>query len=154
MKELIRIFDYEGNQVRTVEIDGEIWWVLKDVCRILGIQNHKDIASRLDEDEKGIGKIYSLGGLQEMTIINESGLYRIIFRSNKPAAKKFTRWVTHEMFPSITKYIKYCRKYIFADLYYTPRKLLTIISKYGKINKKQEALHLPQNYLACYQHSK
>lgn len=99
----MQVFNYEGNKVRTVTKDGEPWWVLTDVCRVLSIKNNRDASRRLDEDEKGVGQIDTLGGGQKMTIINESGLYKIILRSDKPEAKKFTRWVTHEVLPTIRK---------------------------------------------------
>ena len=99
----MQIFHYENNEIRTILKDGEPWWVLKDVCQILGISKHRDTASRLDEDERGSVRVDTLGGLQEMIVINESGLYKVILRSDKPEAKKFTRWVTHEVLPAIRK---------------------------------------------------
>lgn len=99
----MQVFKYEDNEVRTVERNGEVWWVLADVCRVLGIQNNRNVARRLDEDEKGVHLMDTLGGGQKMTIINESGLYKVILRSDKPEAKKFTRWVTHEVLPAIRK---------------------------------------------------
>ena len=70
----LKIFNYKNNEVRTTVKDGEIWWVLKDICKILGINNSKMVATRLDEDEKGVSLTDSLGGAQKTTIINESGL--------------------------------------------------------------------------------
>lgn len=99
----MQVFKYKDNEVRTVEQGGEVWWVLKDVCRVLGISKHRDTASRLDEDERGSVKVDTPGGPQNMTIINESGLYKVILRSDKLEAKKFTRWVTHEVLPSIRR---------------------------------------------------
>ena len=99
----MQIFHYENNEIRTILKDGEPWWVLKDVCQTLGISKHRDTASRLDEDERGSVRVDTLGGLQEMIVINESGLYKVILRSDKPEAKKFTRWVTHEVLPAIRK---------------------------------------------------
>lgn len=99
----LQIFNYENNEVRTVMIDGEPWFVLKDVCQVLGIVNHKNIAARLDEDEKGVYLMDTLGGPQEMTIISESGLYAVILRSDKPEAKPFRKWVTAEVLPTIRK---------------------------------------------------
>lgn len=102
MREL-SIFDYKGKQVRTIQKDGETWWVLKDVCGILGISKYRDTASRLDEDERGSVRVDTPGGEQEMTVVNESGLYNVILRSNKPEAKPFRKWVTAEVLPSIRK---------------------------------------------------
>ncbi len=99
-----QIFNYEGRSIRTVESNGEMWWALKDVCEILGIVKYRDTASRLDDDERGLAKLDTLGGgAQQSIIINESGLYNVIMRSDKPEAKKFKRWVTHEVLPSIRK---------------------------------------------------
>ena len=105
----IQVFDYEDFTVRTyTDKNGEVWLVAKDVCNVLGIQNHRDAISGLDDDEvlKGVGindssELRNEGSVP--TLINEAGLYRLTFRSRKPAAKKFTRWVTHEVLPSIRK---------------------------------------------------
>ena len=97
-------FGYDDQLVRTVVIDGMPWFVAKDVCAALGIKNHKDaVAKSLDDDEKGVEKIYSPGGTQDAIIINESGLYTLIMRSNKPEAKRFRKWVTSEVLPSINR---------------------------------------------------
>ena len=97
----LQTFNYKDTSLQAVEIDGELWWVLKDVCAILGISKHRDVAMRLDEDERGSARLDTLGGRQNVTIINEPGLYNVILRSDKPEAKDFKRWVTHEVLPSI-----------------------------------------------------
>ena len=102
MKDL-QIFNYEETPVRVVDRDGSPWWVLADVCRVLRIANSRNVSARLDDDEKGVHQTDTLGGSQHMTIISESGLYKVILRSDKPEAKKFTRWVTHEVLPAIRK---------------------------------------------------
>ena len=99
----LQVFQYEGKQVRTVEKDGETWWVLKDVCAVLGILKHRDVAARLDADERGSVRVGTLGGTQEMVCVNESGLYHVILRSDKPQAKPFRRWVTKEVLPEIRR---------------------------------------------------
>lgn len=99
----LQIFTYRDTTLRTIEKDGEIWWVLKDVCNVLGIANPADVATRLDEDEKGIAVVDTLRGKQEMLITNEPGLYKTIFRSAKPEAKDFMRWVTHEVLPALRR---------------------------------------------------
>jgi anti-repressor protein len=96
----LQAFFYEGNQVRTIQIDGETWWVLKDVCDVLGLSNPTHVAARLDEDERST---FNVGRQGEVNIVNESGLYRVIMRSNKSEARKFRRWVTHEVLPQIRK---------------------------------------------------
>ncbi|GEM_PF-1806115 len=102
MREL-SIFEYKGKQVRTIQKDGETWWVLKDICGVLDLGNSRMVFERLDEDEKGVSQIDTLGGKQNMQIINESGLYNVILRSDKPEAKPFRKWVTAEVLPSIRK---------------------------------------------------
>ena len=99
----IQVFEYQNNKVRTVDVDGEAWFVLKDVCAVLGISNNRMAADRLDDDEKGVSLIDTLGGKQEMVIVNESGLYHVILRSDKPEAAPFRRWVTNDVLPAIRK---------------------------------------------------
>lgn len=99
----IQVFEYQNNKVRTVDVDGEAWFVLKDVCAVLGISNNRMAADRLDDDEKGVSLIDALGGKQEMVIVNESGLYHVILRSDKPEAAPFRRWVTNDVLPAIRK---------------------------------------------------
>lgn len=102
MNELM-IFNYQSNNVRTVQKDGEPWFVLRDVCAVLGTTNDRNVAARLDADEKGVHQLDTPGGMQSMTIINESGLYNVILRSDKPEAKPFRKWVTSEVLPTIRK---------------------------------------------------
>ena len=91
-------------RVRTVSIDGEPWFVGKDIALALGYCNTKDALSRhVDADDKGGSRITTPSGEQEMTIINESGLYSLVLSSKLPTAKKFKRWVTHEVIPAIRK---------------------------------------------------
>ncbi len=99
----IKVWNYESSEVRTIEKDGEPWFVLSDVCKVLEISNSRNISSRLEDDEKGVTLMDTLGGTQKMTIINESGLYSVILRSDKPQAKPFRKWVTSEVLPSIRK---------------------------------------------------
>ncbi|MSA70963.1 BRO family protein [Holdemania massiliensis] len=97
----LRIYNFNSNEVRTLLIENEPWFVLKDVCDILELSNPTMVAGRLDGDE--VTK-FNLGGLSgESNIVNESGLYKVIFQSKKPEAKKFTKWVTSEVLPSIRK---------------------------------------------------
>lgn len=100
----MQIFKYENNDVRTVEMNGEPWFVLKDVCGVLGLSTPARVAERLDGDEVSQTHFTdSIGRKQETTVINESGLYSVILRSDKPAAKPFRKWVTSEVLPSIRK---------------------------------------------------
>ena len=100
----LQIFKYQDKQIRTVERNGEPWWVLKDVCEVLEINNHKMTVQRLDVDEVSQTDLTdSLGRQQNTTIVNEAGLYNVILRSDKPQAKPFRRWVTNEVLPTIRK---------------------------------------------------
>lgn len=101
----LQIFFYKGKEVRTIQRNGEPWMVLKDVCDVLNLSNPTIVASRLDTDE--VTKFY-LGGLSgESNIVSESGLYSVILRSDKPEAKEFKRWVTHEVLPKIRRHGAY-----------------------------------------------
>ena len=102
-------FNEEFGELRTVQINDEIWFYAVDVCRILEIKNPSDAVSKtLEDDEKmTIDNIYShsgkRGGAQKILLVNEPGLYRLIFQSRKPEAKKFQRWAFHEVIPKIRK---------------------------------------------------
>ena len=95
------VYRYKEHDVRTTEIDGEIWFVAADIANILEIMRTNDATEGLEEDEKGTAKIRTPGGMQDMTIISESGLYTLIMRSNKPEAKQFRKWVTGTVLPMI-----------------------------------------------------
>lgn len=82
--------------------DGQSWFVANDVCTALGL--HRTATRRLDDDEKDVHKTHTLGGLQEVAVINESGLYSLIFSSNKAAAKGFKKWITAVVIPSIRQH--------------------------------------------------
>lgn len=104
MENGIKVFErQEFGQVRVVDVNGEPWFVAKDVCECLDIGNSRDAVAALDEDEKGVDSIDTPGGAQEMSIISEAGLYSLILRSRKPEAKAFKRWITHEVLPSIRR---------------------------------------------------
>lgn len=100
----------EFGELRTVEIDGEPWFVGKDVAEALGYSNaRKAVLVHVDAEDKGVTKWDTLGGTQQMTIINESGLYSLILSSKLPSAKEFKHWVTSEVLPSIRKNGAYIR---------------------------------------------
>ena len=113
MEHNLQLFEHEEfGSVRVVMIDGEPWFVAADVCRVLGLTNPTVAIESLDEDEKRkipesrvvVDPKFNLGSdFREVNIINESGLYALIFSSRKPEAKKFRKWVTHEVLPSIRK---------------------------------------------------
>jgi len=97
----LQVFNFKENEVRTVTINNNPYFVLKDVCDVLELKNATMVADRLDEDE--VTK-FNLGGLSGVSnVINESGLYAVILRSDKPKAKEFRKWVTSEVLPAIRK---------------------------------------------------
>lgn len=93
----------EFGQIRTTVVDGDPWFVAVDVCRALEVGNSRQAVARLDDDEKGVISTDTLGGRQDVSIINEPGLYTLVLGSRKPEAKAFKRWITHEVLPSIRK---------------------------------------------------
>ena len=99
----LQLFQNAGFKVRVIMRCSDPWFVAKDVCDCLDLANSRDAVSRLDDDEKGVGKVDTLGGSQDMMLVSESGLYTLIMRSNKPEAKVFRKWVTSEVLPSIRK---------------------------------------------------
>ena len=108
MQQLQNVFSYQDKQVRTVLINGEPWFVAKDVCDVLAISNNRDALSRLDEDEKNtVALTDGNRGNPNTVIVNESGLYSLILGSRKPEAKAFKRWVTHEVLPAIRETGRY-----------------------------------------------
>lgn len=96
-------FGFEGKAVRVVMVNNEPWWVLKDVCDVLGLSDASMTASRLDEDELTQVRLVSGGQNRDLNAVNESGLYTVILRSDKPEAKRFRKWVTAEVLPAIRK---------------------------------------------------
>lgn len=103
MTNQVQLWNWDGNPIRTVLVDGQAWWVAADVCSALAIVNGSDALVRLEADEKGVGIVDTHGGPQRMTIVSEPGLYALILKSRKPDARKFQRWVTHDVLPSIRK---------------------------------------------------
>lgn len=97
----LQLFEYSGHQVRTVLLDGQPGFVAADLCSILEIGRVHDAVRGLDEDEKGTATIRTPGGDQQVSVVNEPGMYSLVLRSRKPEAKKFKRWITHEVLPQI-----------------------------------------------------
>lgn len=110
----LQVFNFESHSIRTVEIDGVVWFVAKDICEVLSVSNVSDSLTRLDEDERkkvdfsdiattdGV-KNQQLNATQQVWVINESGLYSLVLTSRKPEAKVFKKWITSEVLPSIRK---------------------------------------------------
>lgn len=134
----ITVFNNENfGEVRTVRIDDEPWFVGRDVAKILGYANPNDaLAKHVDEEDRGIAKCDTLGGAQEMMIVNESGLYSLILSSKLESAKKFKRWVTSEVIPQIRK----------TGSYHAPKTYAEALRRLADEAEKMEALQ-KQNQL-------
>jgi anti-repressor protein len=104
MNQLSKVFQFGDNQVRTVLLNNEPWFVAKDVCEVLELTNTSMALQKLDEDERSK---FNLGRQGETNIVNEAGLYSLILTSRKSEAKQFKRWVTHEVLPTIRKHGAY-----------------------------------------------
>ena len=140
MNNELQVFNYNGAEVRTTEHDGEIWFVAKDVCDILGLRNARKAVKPLDDDEKGVTKSYTLGGMQDITIISESGLYALVFRSNKPEAKEFSRWVRHEVLPQIRKTGMYMTDSTLETMKRDPQLFDQLMKRYADEREKNRQL--------------
>ena len=138
----LQVFSYEGNEVRTVKNGSDILWVLKDVCGILGIEKYRDAATRLDDDERAPVLVDTLGGRQEMIAVTESGLYSIILLSRKPEAKKFKRWVTHEVLPTIRRHGAYVTPAKLEELMNDPDSWIKVLTALKEERTAKERLQL------------
>lgn len=104
MNEISIFTSPEFGKIRTVTLNGEPWFVGKDVALALGYSNPRDaLFKHVDEEDKGVAKRDSLGGMQDFTVINESGLYSLTLSSKLPGAKAFKRWITAEVLPQLRK---------------------------------------------------
>lgn len=137
----MKIFENSGfGAVRVVDVNGEPWFVAKDVCECLDIGNSRDAVAALDEDEKGVDSIDTPGGAQEMSIISEAGLYSLILRSRKPEAKVFKRWITHEVLPAIRKHGGYLTPAKLEEALSDPDTLIRLATNLKAEREKRQAL--------------
>ena len=134
----IRVWNYESSEVRTVQVNGEPWFVLSDVCKVLELSTPARVAERLEKDDVSqTHTIDRMGREQKTTIINESGLYTVILRSDKPQAKPFRKWVTSEVLPSIRKHGSYSVQSQFADLSPQLQVLIQMETRQKQIEARQ-----------------
>lgn len=160
MKNEMIPFEFEGIPVKAFQIRGELWFRAKDVCKCLGLKNVSDACGDLDADEKQVVNTIGLTdsikgpGRPFELIVNEPGLYRLIFKSHKPAAKRFKRWVTHEVLPSIHKTERYAtspyKARMFANLSAVPRGYFSIIHELYPLlvwRLESQGHYLPDNML-------
>lgn len=131
----------EFGAIRTIEKDGEPWFVGKDVAAALGYKEPTKAArEKVDDDDKGVSKIDTPSGIQEMTIINESGLYSLVLSSKLPTAKKFKRWVTNEVIPSIRKHGAYMTPETLEKALLSPDTLMQLAQNLKDEQEKRKVL--------------
>ena len=134
----VQVWNYESSEIRTVQVNGEPWFVLSDVCKVLELSTPARVAERLEKDEVSqTHTIDRMGREQKTTIINESGLYTVILRSDKPQAKPFRKWVTSEVLPSIRKHGSYSVQSQFADLSPQLQVLIQMETRQKQIEARQ-----------------
>ena len=138
----IQQFDFKGAALRTLtDENGEPWFVAKDVCDILGLENSRKATAELDPDEKNTVTISDgIPGNPNKTIISEPGLYKLIMRSRKPEAKEFQRWVTHEVLPSIRKHGAYMTQQTLDKALTSPDFLIQLATKLKEEQEKVKEL--------------
>lgn len=136
MKKL-QSFSFNEHDVRTVEKDNQVWFVLKDVCEVLELSNARMVKERLSDDVSSTYPIPdALGRQQETTIINEDGLYDVILESRKPEARAFRKWVTGEVLPTIRKHGAYMTSETLEKALASPDFLIQLA---GKLKEEQQA---------------
>lgn len=141
MENKLMLFENEAfGKVRTLNLNGEPWFVAADVCKALELGNPSMTVERLDDDEKGISTIDTLGGKQRMAIINEPGLYSLVITSRKPEAKAFKRWITHEVIPAIRKHGAYMTKSVLEQVLENPELVLLMAQRMLEEQRKNELL--------------
>lgn len=133
----LQLFQFEDNQIRTVSSNGIIWFAAVDVTDALGIKNPSDAIKPLDEDER---TRFNLGRQGSANFISEPGLYKLIGASRKPAAKRFNRWVTHEVLPSIRKHGAYMTPETIEKAIYNPDFIINLATQLKDEQAKTAAL--------------
>lgn len=138
----IKIFkNPEFGEIRTVMVNGEPWLVGKDVAQALGYKEPTKAArEKVDPEDRGVSKIDTPSGVQEMTIINESGLYSLVLSSKLPTAKKFKRWVTSEVLPSIRKHGAYMTPETIEKVLYDPDFIIQLATDLKKERARSYAM--------------
>lgn len=138
----LQIFNNEEfGQVRTAMINGEVWFIGKDIAGILGYSNtRKALTDHVDEEDKGVTKCDTPGGIQVLTVINESGLYSLILSSKMSNTKRFKRWVTSEILPSIRKHGAYMTEQTLEQALTSPDFLIQLATKLKDEQEKNKAL--------------
>lgn len=137
----IQIFKNEQfGQIRVVERDGEPWFVAADICGALDIANSRDALTRIDEDEKGVALTDTLGGAQEVAVVNEPGLYSLVLGSRKSEARAFKRWITHDVIPAIRKTGMYATPATVEAMLANPDTMIQVLQAFKDEREQRLAL--------------
>ena len=132
----LQIFNFNNQPVRTVQLNNQPYWVLKDVCDVLELSNPTVVANRLEDDERAK---FNLGRQGEATVITESGLYAVILRSDKPNAKEFRKWITSEVLPAIRKHGAYATPQTIEQMINNPDFTIQLLTE---LKKERESVNL------------
>lgn len=122
-------FDFEGHEVRVVSHEGEPWFVAADVGRVLQLTNVRASLALLEPDERGVNSVYTRGGRQRVSVVSEAGLFSLILRSRRPEARKFQRWLTHEVLPSIRTHGVYATEQTVEAMLADPSAMIRVLEE-------------------------
>lgn len=151
MNNQLQIFKNEDfGEVRVVELNKEPWFVATDICKALDIKNVTQAINRLDEDERSM---FNIGRQGETNIVNEYGLYNLILSSRKPEAKKFKRWITHEVIPSIRKHGAYMTDEAIEKVLTDPDTIIKLATQLKEERQKRLKAEKLTNQIAVSQNS-
>lgn len=129
MSNNVQPFTYKDHAVRVITIDGEPWFVLADLCKVLNLAKPSRVAMRIADDMKDAHLMSTLGGDQEMTTVSEAGMYEVIIQSDKPEAAAFRRWITSEVLPSIRKHGGYLTDEKIEDILTDPDTIIQLATQ-------------------------
>ena len=153
----LQVFSFEGNDIRTILRNGETWWVAKDVCDIFGETNRNRAMQALDEDEKGYTQMTTPGGTQQLAVVNEAGLYALLFAMQPAKARGvseeyiadreqrlriFKRWVTHEVLPQIRRHGAYITTAKMEEIMNDPDAWIKLLTALKEERQEKELLQL------------
>jgi anti-repressor protein len=153
----LQVFSYEGKEVRTIQRGGDTWWVAKDVCDVFGETNRNRAMQSLDEDEKGYTQMTTPGGIQRFAVVNEAGLYALLFAMQPTKARSvsdkyiadreqklrsFKRWVTHEVLPTIRKHGAYITSSKLEEIMNDPDSWIKLLTALKEERQEKERLQL------------
>lgn len=136
----LEVFTYQNSNLRVVNRDGEPWFVAKDVCEILDVTNYRNAVSRLSNRMKGVHSVDTLGGTQDMLVVNEAGVYKLVFTSRKPEAERFTDWIAEEVIPAIRKHGIYATSTTIDKIINNPEFGIRLLTELKAEREQRQAL--------------